>query len=145
MDQLPPPPPLVRKMLVQRKPILMRDAGPFPRPTSEISPLYKYLHGQGACAFQPVSTNSLGLPYCLIYPGGTSSRQISAETVGHGLQMDGFSRRKRAAFPHKMSAFCSTLRKSAARIASTPGATCSAKSEPNMMRLPKPPSTSPRR
>ena len=43
--------------------------------------------------------------------------------AAHWLHTDGFRRRKRAALLHRMPAFCSALRKSAARIASMPGLT----------------------
>jgi hypothetical protein len=63
----------------------------------------------------------------------------------HAPQSDALSRRNRTALLHKMSAFCSALRKSAPNTASIPAAASSGKSEPNMMRLPKPASIKPRR
>src|SRR5690606_14581912 len=63
----------------------------------------------------------------------------------HGAQVASGRRKNLAALPQRMSACCAGLRKSAARIASTPATTWSGKSDPNMMRRPKPAFTSPRR
>ena len=83
-------------------------------------------------------------PRRLWWLGSAVAAMVASTTVG--LLSAFGSRKNRCAFPNRMSAFWSALRKSAARIASIPLPTPpTGKSEPNMIRLAKPAPTNSRR